>query len=271
MVPFPQIPRVVPLLVSLALATAGCRSNARLPSLWPPDDFSLEVREESGPGEGTGGPGRTVRSFRVWADGLAILLESRAELPGLPWSQPVFDSLAVYRLDPLSTRALCRGLQRAGLFEESPRRAQNDAPIEPSLSIRWAAMGSRGFSSLRSHARSEVERALEVVAGFLPDGIRFLDVPPDLARVSDVPQPRRSPRDAVLALRDVARERPDDFALLLDLYVVAVAARDWRAAREALTELQNDRAVGALGDGDAELLDWRKEALPRLRALLPER
>ena len=52
--------------------------------------------------------------------------------------------------------------------------------------------------------------------------------------------------------------------------MVAVADRDWNTAREALTEMQNGDGRAMLGD-EADLIDWKTEALPRLRALLPAR
>lgn len=255
--------RAAPLL--LALGVGACRSNELAPSEWPPDDFGLEIRETLAQGPS----GVRVRSFRVWRDGLALYAESTHELPGLAWSQPVFDTLCVYRLDPRSTRMLGRALQRAGLFEEAPRPAVNDGAPKADLVVDWTAFGARGRLGAMTHDRGQVERVLAAAAGFLPNGIGFLGVEADAVCVSDVPLPARSDRGAVAALRQVAREHPRDFGVLLDLYVAAVAAAEWSVAREALLELGNDDAREALGD-EGELLDWRREALPKLRALLPD-
>ncbi len=263
----PLRPRRHPALLPLAaLLLAACRSNELPPSRWPPPDFALEVREETV----TSGQPRTVRSFRVWADGLCAFRSSDADLPGLPWTEPVFDTLAVYRLDPHSTRSLCRALEAAGLFREEARRLQNEVAPGPDLVVRWTAMGSSGQTGLRTHDRVQVERAIEAVAGYLPPGVRFLGIEPDASHLSDVPTPRHSLQGAVAATRDLARARPTDFDLLLDLFVVAVADRDWNTAREALTEMQNGDGRAMLGD-EADLIDWKTEALPRLRALLPAR
>ena len=248
----------------LAVAVAACRSNELPPSDWPPPDFAVQVVERV---EGDD-PGRSfTRSFRVWPDGLVLVAESDAPLPGLDWGQPVYERLSVYRLDARSTRTLGRALHRTGLFDDQARRAENTDREPGELEIAWTAFGSKGQTSLRTHDRAQVERVLEVVAGFLPDGVAFLGVEPELVCVSDVPLPGGG-AGAVHALRDVARAHPRDFGVLLDLFALAVARREWPVAREVLVELRNDDARAALGD-EAELRDWRREVLPELEALIP--
>lgn len=248
----------------LALAVAACRSNELPPSDWPPQDFAVQVVEKVA---GDGSAGSFTRSFRVWPDGLALVAESDAPLPGLDWGQPVYERLCVYRLDPRSTRTLGRVLQRTGLFADQARRAENSDREPGELTVAWTAFGNKGRTSLRTHDRAQVERVLAVVAGFLPDGVAFLGVEPDLVHVSDVPLPGGGV-GAVQALREVARAHPRDFGVLLDLFALAVARREWPIAREVLVELRNDDARAALGD-EAELRDWRREVLPKLEALIP--
>ena len=209
-----------------------------------------------------------ARCVRGTPDGLGASGDAQDARPGLGRSQPVFDTLSVYRLDQRSTRALGRSLQHAGLFDVGERPSENDGLPKPEFSVNWIAFGNHGRVGLDTHDRTVVERTVEAIAGYLPPRVKFLELEAGAEHVSDVPAPRRSMVAAVGALREVARAHPRDFALLLDLYVAAVAARDWRVAREALTELTHDDASEALGD-EAELIDWRREALPKLRALLP--
>jgi hypothetical protein len=254
-------------ILAIASGLIGCRSNQLPPSQWPASDFRLHVEERRAE------PGADkLAAFRVWSDGIVLYSEAESVLSGFPQGLPVYHRLAIYRLDPHSLRALCRDLQRSGLFEAGPARMTN-APTpgqgtsERAITIRWVAHADSGMVSELSHDRSLLERAVFAIAGFLPPGVRFMNLDSPIERISDAPAPRTAGREAVLQLRELARSRADDLDLLLDLFAAAVGAKDWVVAREALAQLEHDAPPpGAATD---ETLDWRRDALPLLRAMLP--
>lgn len=150
-------------------------------------------------------------------------------------SLPVFDRLAVYRLEPSSVRSLSRSLERLGVADwVSPSRS-GDGPL--GLSISWRAFGERNVLVSAGPPRGRLADIVSLIASYLPPGESF-EAPlrrPVVPVLRGVPAPRRDLGGALAALEEQLMERSDDAVLLLNAFAMACRVGD-RATAERLLE-----------------------------------
>jgi hypothetical protein len=246
-------------LVLAALCLVSCRSNARPASQWPPEDFRLRA-------EVCGEDGAVDRSFLVFADGLAMYREAGAGV--VAGAIPVFSSVAVYRLDPRTTRSLCRELDQVDLFEPARPEEVNRPAVGSSASVAWWARGGSGFVSRNQLDRGPLERALRVCDAYLPSG-RTMSGESDggVRRVDEVPEPLADLRGALAAHAEVVRQRAVDADFLREVFAIALELREFAIAEAAIDEIEALGPRGALGE-PVDPTAWAEFELGPLRAAL---
>ncbi|MEY2982633.1 MAG: hypothetical protein ACO4CT_03820 [Planctomycetota bacterium] len=254
--------RAHPLLRALVLAALGlgsCRSNGRPASQWPPEDFRIRA-------EVCGDDGAVDRSFMVFADGLAMYREASGVV--VAESIPVFSTVAVYRLDPRTTRTLCRELDRADLFAPTRPAEVNRPAVGASASVAWWARGSSGFVSRHQLDRGPLEQALRVCDAYLPLARTLSgEEAGGGRRVDEVPEPLSDLRGALAAHAEVLRQRPVDADFLREVFAIALQLREFAIAEAAIDEIEALGPRGALGE-PVDPAAWREFELGPLRAAL---
>lgn len=252
---------------ALVLGVVSCVSDTTLPSLWPPDDFYLDVRgfEQGAVRE------RQTQRFQLWADGLAVYRESDRDLEAAPLAVPVFHRVSIYRLDPRSVRTLGRRLERAGLFG-----LVDDVVRAGGIPMQRVAVHVRAFGGARTVATDlmssgGLDRTLHVVNAFLPEGVTFrhaaLGGSIEPRHVSGVPAPQDDVAGAFAVHRRLAELRPDDLELRLDLLALAIEAGDVEFAQAMLRVIERQ----APGQENADFLtpeEWQRDFLGPLRELV---
>ncbi|MDA0372810.1 MAG: hypothetical protein O2865_03410 [Planctomycetota bacterium] len=246
-------------LVLSALCLVSCQSDGRPASQWPPEDFRIRA-------ETCGEDGAVYRSFLVFADGLAIYRESdRTVVDG---SIPVFSTVAVYRLDPRTTRTLCRELDRADVFAPTRPEDLNRPSVGATASVAWWARGSSGFVSRQQLDRGPLERALRVCDAYLPEARTLSDgESAGVRRVDEVPGPLEDLRGALAAHAEVVRQRSVDADFLREVFAIALELREFAIAEAAIDEIEALGPRGALGE-PVDPAAWREFELGPLRRAL---
>jgi hypothetical protein len=212
-------------------------------SVWPPDDYYLEVRLEQ--------DGKERARARFWADGVAVLCEAREWLggpeAGAAWF-PVWSDVSAYRLRPKSIRDLARLLERAGLRTLAPDQALDVRASEQMVVFHWRAFGDTGIVWMAGPVGGAAVRVLHVVNAFLPEGHELApagmvgDTEP--RHLVDVPEPVASLPQSLRFHRDFLLPRaPGEAAVLVDTFVLALAAGERDVARDML-----DRLTELVGD-----------------------
>lgn len=238
--------------MAVPFVAPGCLGHRdRVESLWPPEDFYVHaalVRVEQG-------QIRVRRSFQVFADGLAVLREAPRGLedPREPTSWwPVFSSVCAYRLHPRSVRQLSRLLDRARLWAPDVMRSYAAPPTDARewVAVRYRAFDAQGVVHAVGRAYGPVFRAVHVLNAYLPPGhaLELAEMPGEAeeTHVIDPPLPVDDVAGALrLHRRVLLPRRRDDVDLLIDTYVLALAAGEWRAARDLLGELERIAALRA--------------------------
>jgi hypothetical protein len=256
--PVPHLGRA---LVLALLCLASCRSNGRPASQWPPEDFRIRAEVHAD-------DGAVDRSFVVFADGLAMYREAGGTV--VDGSIPVFSTVAVYRLDPRTTRTLCRELDRVDLFAPVRPEEVNRPAVGQSASVAWWARGSSGFVSRNQLDRGPLERALRVCDAYLPpdrtlSGEDFVGT----RRVDEVPEPLTDLRGALAAHAEVVRQRTVDADFLREVFAIALELREFAIAEAAIDEIEALGPRGAEGE-PVDPAAWRAFELGPLRAALRE-
>ena len=252
-------------LVSAALLLlVGCIGGDLPPSVWPPPNFELVVEEFVSDGDRL----HTVRRLHV--DALGNVIYGTSSMPlvdeATGTSLPVFDRLAIYRLEPTCVRALSRKLDRLGIGRlDLPSVVLSDR-VESALVVTWRAFDENRRLVSQGRLRGEMAEILAVVAGHLPPGESF-DVPigrPVVSVLRGVPEPRHSVEGALDAHRQLLGEHGEDPDLLLDAFALACRAGRRDQAEELLDAWERWREVQRTGFEDGPGLDAEV-----LRRLLP--
>ena len=237
-------------LVSVSsVLLAGCNGVRAPRSLWPPDDFRLEVKyavwEE--------GKEQVRQSALILADGLVVYREADLSLRSLDATiqLPIYRRLCVYRLAPESIRSLSRELDSVPVLEV--QRIVNP-PTEAdyhSIEFRLTYKGNEVDLVLKDVVPSLANRVLGVVNGYLPaeHGITMPRIAPYPVenRVQDVPDIGDSVEGALDYHRRWLAESPADVEILGDTFALACVAQDWEFANACLEELVEKRPE----DGEA--------------------
>lgn len=248
---------------------ASCEAPREAVTMWPPEDFRLEVQAfDLGPS------GLRVReSFQVWADGLAVWREADTWLEELAHPIPIFDAVSAYELHPNSTRMLGRLLQRAGLFTSGSGQIDNRAASGRHVTVTWTALGGSGTVSSLDQDHGPLDRALRIINTFVPEGreIRYdgFSVGRDERRASATPAPREDAEAALWCHEELARRMLSDPGLQLERIALALAAGDRARARLLFEELERSEPRTLSGQALHDL-DWEGAVVEPLRRLLSE-
>ena len=254
-------------LVSLSpVLLPGCYGPAAAESLWPPEDFRLDLKyavcEE--------GPEQVRQSALILADGLVVYREADLSLRNSDATiqLPVYQRLCVYQLAPQSIRSLSRELHRVPVLEV--QRVVNP-PTEADyhrIDFHLTYKGNEVDVELRDELPGLASRVLGVVNGYLPaeHGITMPRVAPYPTenRVQDVPDIGDSVEGALDYHRRWLADNPASAEILSDTFALACVAREWDVADACLAELVKVRpedgealrqvlrdARGSPGDGSA--------------------
>ncbi len=248
----PGLARVVGSAALVGLV-AGCLARRPKDTIWPPEDYFLDVHVVR--------DGRERQRVRVWAGGVVAYAEATAWLadPVVAGATlPVYSRLSVYRLHPRSVRQLARAIERAGLYDLD--EVEPGVPVAAAgaarMVARWQLFASRGTASAEE-GNGAVVRAVRVLNGYLPSG-HLLSIPrmggeSEPRRVSRTPAPADSVDQALALHEDLVELQPADAALREHTLALALAA------------------AGSAG-ADALLEQWQEEGLDdglmvRLRAI----
>jgi len=244
----------------------ACLSNKNLPSIWPPDDFYLDVS-----GEFTDDTGNHQRQrFQVWANGLTVYREAKRELPNCPIPIPLFTEVCAYRLDAASIRSLSQKLQRRGLHDRDEIRADNPRFRGDHVTITWRAREQEGQTS-SLNPDSNLDPVVNLINAFLPEGRSFRY--PDLGGSEEegelirVPQPSDSLRGSLEYHIELLKDHPEIEDLELHTFALAVAAGDMSEARQRLSVIESHSPSDILGEVWPEAA-WERDFLEPLRAMV---
>lgn len=238
------------LLAMGILAVGGCISNReQAPTLWPPDDFRLEVELGRYGSEGY----QIQQRAQFWNDGLAVYQEADRSLrkEGVPLALPIFERLCSYRLRPESIRSLSReigGLDIAALPADQGAGGSDGYPFE--VHVAWAAFGSEKDLHARGRVRLPMAQLLRIVNAYLPAG-RGFEVPrmggePRDARIEQVPDVVEGLETVADGYEVIVPLRSEDRSLLMAAIAVAHVAGRGERLREYLARI-DDQLGGAEG------------------------
>lgn len=240
-------------LVAIASLVSGCASNELPPTIWPPADFAFEAEQIALAGDGA----QVQRRVRVTADGLVVygtasesLRRRSAGEAGSIVALPVFDRLAVYRLEPNCVRAFARRLDRLGLATMAPRQGETTDVECTIVVLQWRAFGAQNRVLVQGRTGGPLAELLGVVTSHLPTGERF-DLPGEQARVVEavlraVPSPATDLGQAFAVHERLCDEASNASAgLLLDTYVLACANGARARAEQWLTRWATASAAAA--------------------------
>jgi len=183
-------------------------------------------------------------------------------------SLPVFDRLAVYRLEPTSIRSLARSLERLEIAEWVPPARAGQGPV--GQSIAWTAFGRSNVLVSAGRPRGRFAEVLSQVAAYLPPG-ETLAAPlsrPVVPVLRGVPEPREDAEGALAALRALLVERPEDPVLLLNAFALACRL-GYRSVAEPLLERWGVAAADASSAFGDDPGAPRGREVTTLRRLLP--
>ena len=226
-------------LWGLAAVLSGAWRSRRPESIWPPDDYYVEVRYQGGP--------RGHQRVRFWQDGLVFYGEASDSVGGPEEGTvafPVFAEISAYEMRPESIRHLSRLLERAGLNDLSGELVDAGDGTSPMVTIHWRAFEQRGDAWVAGRVQGSAVRVLQVVNAFLPPGRAFdcdgLSVgDPEPAHLVEVPLPVVSVKDALAFYRDEllpVRAPTEDLAI--EAFALALEAEDFAGAEELLKQIE---------------------------------
>lgn len=256
--------------ISLALLAAGCGTpSSQAQSLWPPEDFVLEVEWTSG-----GAPEQSkAKRFTVDATGLCVFAKSSSPIvdPKTKAALPVFDSMCAYRLRPECTRLLARKLHLRGVRGLEPQQGAVEDLAAPAIRIRHGAFGPSRSCVAVGEAHGAFVKALHVINSFLPPSESFWlpgmtgDGEPE--HLADVPAPLEGAPAALAWQEDQLRERGDQPQLLLDAFAVSCRLGDRARSEQLLARWEAAAVVSA--SKEAPFADAPRVLPEMLRRMLP--
>lgn len=223
----------------LALLLPGCLSDpSDHPTVWPPDDFHLEVES----GRYTQQASQVLQRFQVWSDGLALYREADDSVrdPAGEVSLPVFRRICAWRMLPESTRSLARKLYRRGVLDlHSIQGDQRQRAEGLALVLRYRAFGRGKNVVARGQIHGPMVRVLHVVNSYLPEGVEF-DLPGMVGdrepqRLTDVPPPTDDLEGSLELHRELLERFSEDPELTLDAFALACRAGRRDVAEQLMT------------------------------------
>lgn len=250
----------------LLFLLTSCLASKDLSSIWPPDDFYLEVR-----GVWTDARGSHQRQqLQVWADGLVVYRQANSDLPDCPIAIPLFTEVSAYRLDPASIRILSRKLQLRRLYDLDEIRVDNPVIDGEHAVIIWQVRGQQGRISSMSPT-SNLDPVLNLINSYLPEGraIGYSDLAgsPEDREVMQVPSPVDSLSGSLSFHREFADAHLESEELQLHTFALAVANEDWQEAHKRLRIIETYDPSALLGEVLPDAV-WQRDFLDVLRAMV---
>lgn len=261
------------------VALVGCANIEHMRTVWPPEDFQLEL--ESGV---TGDHGLEVRKIaQFYRDGLVVYRETdrdslKSSVHGAS-GLPVFHRVCAYRLRSESIRMLSRLLDRQGVADMPPVIGTTETAGESGawLSLRWAGFEKRKAVHVRGRVYGPLGGVLHVINSFLPKQHPF-EMPEmtgtvEPRHVESVPPLRDSVAGSLRFHQQLVETLAADPRWERDLFALACAGADWAVAERCLARLRlrlgkNQRRRGQLFPemGDFDVMAHFNEVLELARA-----
>lgn len=244
----------------------SCLAHRDQLSIWPPEDFYLEVRGVVTDASGS----RQKQQLQVWADGLMVYRQAARDLPNCPIPIPLFTEVCAYRLDPETIRSLSRKLHLRHLYDLDEIRIENQVMNGEHAVIIWHAREQEGRISSMSPT-TNLDPVLNLINSFLPEGhgIVYDDLAGSLEvrEVMQVPTPVDSLSGALAFHVELADAHVENQELTLHTFALAIAGEDWQEARKRLAIIETYRPSAVLGEilPDA---DWQRDFLEVLRGMV---
>lgn len=205
---------------------AGCAASDLEPSIWPPPDFRCELEEVTL----RDGSLQVTRRVRFESSGIVVYGTAARSLvePASKVALPVFDRLAVYRLEPSCVRSLARRLQERGVTTIDTTQGERGAAGDTGLVLRWRAFGSERLLTVRGRVHGQMAQILRILSSMLPEGERFAYADTEgraiVSVLRGVPAPVVDVDGALQAHETLLQQHGDDPAWMLDAYVLACRA-----------------------------------------------
>lgn len=244
---------------------AGCAEHDPPPSIWPPADFRCEVEEVTL----RDGVLQVTRRASFDASGLVVYGTAARSLVDAETrtALPVFDRLAVYRLEPSCVRLFARKLDQRGVATIDAVQGERGATDDAGVVLRWRAFGGERTIAARGRVHGSMADILATVCAHLPNGERFTALPADerpvVPMLRGVPDPAVDGAGALQVYTTLLTQQGDDEQWLLDAYALACAGGK-RAAAEAF--LQRWSALDAARRAQRAATPFPDEKPPGLSA-----
>ncbi len=233
--------------LTCAVLVAGCLSRASSPStVWPPEDFALEVEQLESSAAGI----RVVRRFSVDRDGLCIYAESDGVvlLPGGALQLPLFHRMSSFLMREESVRMLSRLLFKRGVLELRVLEGETEAGTGSSIvHLRYRGFGEQRRVVNRGEIYGAAVRVLKVVNSFLPAG-RSFELPglygeKEPLRLTGIPPVQEDPAGIQDFLERESEGRTSEPRLLLVAMALALDRSDHEAAARILSRYRSFAAT----------------------------
>lgn len=249
------VPLMRAVLPLLCLALGSCATDPLSESLWPPEDFWLEMRAVR---LDTGGV-HELQKVQIDRNGVVVYRESRGDLENAAFPIPLYTKISVYELDRRSLRQLTRYLDRAGLFERDSGPEQVlEVEDQDQLWLEWRARDAFAAISTSSADQTVLQETVHIVNAYLPEPSRVfypgeLLGDPEPRHVDRAPDPLDDLPGAIDAHRALIKARGgEDVDLLLELFALAKEAGDDKTATDCLRTLEAIAADRTGPDGRAD-------------------
>lgn len=241
------------------LFLAACRSTELPESIWPPKDFRLRLEELRPDGDAQ----VTVRRFTVRADGLAIYATSSSVIEDAESKTrlPVMDRLCIYQLVPECVRGLSRRLdlycsRLPPLGEKGEKEDPSTMQVE-SVVVHMLAFDNGRDLVTGNAVLGATADILATIAAHFPDGEKV-----GVSGVAErgvanvlrgVPEPRLDAAGALAALQAQLARTPEDAAMLLEAFALAVHLGQRETAIELMERWKAVTVVRAFQDAEPKL------------------
>lgn len=262
------------LALGLVAHLAGCLTDrTERSTIWPPADFVLQMQRL----ETVKGVTHVRQHLQIDTAGLLVYRQSDKSLvrPDGRYVLPLFRSMCVYQLEPVSVRMLARELHRAQVLQVEqgdPNALSGDGVV---IQLQWNAFARDHEITAGSDGLVGFSRLLSIVNSYLPDGAAF-QFPDSRAPALDkrlelMPAVAEDLAGAYGAHLDLLGRLGPSQQLVLHTFALAVALGRTRDATELLSDMDTATyeapGVGPEGYGPGSAEDLQLELQPYLDAL----
>lgn len=244
-----------PSIVWLALAVAAlvsCQGAQRKRSLWPPDDFEVDLKYTVI----TNGRTQVRKHARIFADGLVVYREADTSIRSADGKieLPIYRRVSAYRMDWKSIRMLVRDLHEDAAKDLG---AQLSVPSTDEktrrIGLRLIYMANVVDVVAENQMVGLMNSVVRVINARLPKE-HPITMPNMLGKVlehrlQDVPPVTDSVVGAKRFHETWLGDNKDDAAILRDTFALACEAKDWSLAKSCVARIVvAEPAVGAALD-----------------------